>query len=538
MPIRWTGPLACALCLLAGATAQTPEVLSGADHLRVVRGELLGALSADDFELKRSGQSVLIAAQGQIADLSSGRQAGAREWSNGRCVALDRGPEWPGAILKAPADSSDLAIAGRQFSKSGPVWLGYLFATNGSYLALFSTSARRLHRPDQSWWWAGSSGDLESSGEVFVDLYRVADAQRLATAKFRFSGAPGVEHAFWVESRVLVVPAPSGAALVGLLERLPAETSMPTSQGAAAWSCRTPPPAPRILGLRDEGVDEDRNGLLDAVRVIAKIDTALPGPYRFTFRMQDAQGNAIESEGRQNLAAGIQKIAVSFPGEAWQSESYRLASIRFTTDRGPRVPPVDAVPARALRTRIWARSRFEQPGPRYEAGTAKVAGVDYNRDGLYDGLEVELVYHSVREGSCTLSAVLSHNPTQNGLLDMATWNGDVRRGPNAIRFRFDSRSWVKKLAPQPFYLTGTQPECGNDAFSGPTSPAIKLPPIDFSRFKDAHCFLDLNDDGVVDEADLKMMLTPLEAASPNYRASEGYKNLLNLYESARGCRTR
>jgi len=142
-------------------------------------------------------------------------------------------------------------------------------------------------------------------------------------------------------------------------------------------------------------------GWLDAVRVIAKIDTALPGPYRFTFsigqahRARRSNPRPAESDYRNPGNRGC-----PFRRRPWQSESYRLVSIHFTAAQGARVPrPSMRCRAQALRTRIWAHSRFKQPGPRYEAGTVKVAGASTTTaTDCIEGLEVEVVNHSVARG--------------------------------------------------------------------------------------------------------------------------------------------
>jgi hypothetical protein len=97
----------------------------------------------------------------------------------------DLGPERPSAVVRAPLDAVPLRLGERVFTKSGPVWLHYLLNQNRSYLALFSTTARRTRRPDQSTDWAGDARSREPGGDLFVDIYRVSDAARLATVRCR-----------------------------------------------------------------------------------------------------------------------------------------------------------------------------------------------------------------------------------------------------------------------------------------------------------------------------------------------------------------
>lgn len=473
------------------AATSGAEVIAGREYLSVLSGPVAAALSTDDFEAKLSGRTLLIAIRAQASQTpqpvcaatgSSGdgvRVSNATEWQQAHCMVLDRGPEMPGSPLPAPPDSADLIVDGRHFAKSGPVWLGYLFSTNGSYLALFSTDARRLHRRTQTQSWVGEERTLEPQGQVLVDIYRTQDGVRVAAGKYRFTQDAAGSLAFWLDSRILVVPA-GQTALLGVFPALSSHpvpfSAAPAARGGVKSSCFDNPSAVRILGLRDRGVDDDHNGKFEGVRVIANVDITLPGLYTFAFQLDNGRGQTIESDERtQVLEAGANEIAAFVPASAWRKngESYKLKGIRFVSSSRARAVPFMAVPVRELRTQIRAAASFEPGGSRYEANTVKVINIDSNQDGLFDRLAVEVDFYSEWEGKCMLYAYLGNRNVKPGF-DISSWSGDVKRGRNRAVFPFDTANFVSRLQPQPFFLAGAHTECENTPFTGPTNAPIQF----------------------------------------------------------------
>jgi len=137
----------------------------------------------------------------------SSRQAGRRPGVEQRhCVALNHSPLNAGCDSPAPADSSGLVIAGRRFQKSGPVWLGPTCSrATSSYLALFSTSARRGNGPTKSGSWRARLERWSPRATYFIDLYRVQDAQRWRPRRDLLRHA-GHRACLLGDSRVLLVP--------------------------------------------------------------------------------------------------------------------------------------------------------------------------------------------------------------------------------------------------------------------------------------------------------------------------------------------
>jgi len=504
--------------------------------------------------------------------------ASAEDWHRASTVTLDKGPELPGTALASPGDYAPLAIGGHRFQKSGANWLHYLFATNGSYLALFSTDARRTGSSDATYQWSGDN--LELAGNLFVDVYRVRDGMKVAQGAYRFHGddhpAEIARRARWLDSRVLILPVASLGHTALLLAAFPQLPALPLPlKGCTEWCGETilpsdfGPPAVRLLATRDEGVDADKNGLFESIRVVAKVNLDFPGKYEFVMELEGGNGHTLHFQGKTpKLERGPQEIAAEFSQEEWRKGGptgvyrWKTLVLHLRSNLSEAAVPVTA----AKVTRAYPASVLFAGSSYYVADGATVRKLDDRHDGVYHMLEIEVTFFSQEDlqgGTCRFQADLVGGPS-HALLERGMADPALHRGYNRIKFLVPTRYFAKRVTTPPFYLahlqkkcdvqpyglgetkcTGSifEEKCSDDPSQDRRAKPVKIPDFDFVGVEDAHCAEDYNNDGVVDDKDIKAFIDRIPdnsglSAQSMAPGGELWLRAKRIVDEGRGCRTK
>jgi hypothetical protein len=392
-------------------------------------------------------------------------------------LQFDRGPATPGYYLPQPPDVEDLVLEDQRYSKSGTNWLHYVVATNNSYIAIFSGTSAPNPAPDGS---SEAWRIQQEDGIAFVDVYRVSDSKRLASARFSYAiwGAESIRKAFWLNSTKLVIPldgALEGQTLIGFFPPEADQKQLlrpvrPAILKSTAVSSCLQEPVMRLLGFRDEGIDNDQNGTFEAIRVSAQIDVSQPGSYRYTMVLMDQAGRKLEHQGTQRLTNGIQQFEGVFQEEDWEQGgdegAYQIQEIRVQQDADERNFPFILRPRQRSLTSAYPSAVLDQGSSYYLLDSLKGVSLDANT------IELSVGLFSREGGRCLL------HPSLFDASLMTAWQGTcnlaLQRGMNTIQCQFRRVGSADPLPNGPYSITGLSPTCSDHDGNQPRLVLPKL----------------------------------------------------------------
>ena len=152
--------------------------------------------------------------------------------------------------------------------------------------------------------------------------------------------------------------------------------------------------------ISDRGVDTNGNGKYDFLEVTVEINVTEPGEFRIQVNsLMDEFGNTFGFYQSQSgyLDTGIQYVNLSFSGSAVYGSTFNPRNVSeidlFADQTG--WPPMSVVYDIAL-SRVYYWNEFDTHA--YFTGTVSDRGVDTDRNGLYNYLEVGIEFNVTESG--------------------------------------------------------------------------------------------------------------------------------------------
>lgn len=237
----------------------------------------------------------------------------------------------------------------------------------------------------------------------------------------------------------------------------------------------------QIIAFRDSGVDTNRNGFFDELVVQADIRADFDGQYHVLAVLTDSAGNTHQTSVRQQLTAGDNTVALSFDGsDIYRNRTdgpYVLSTLRAVQERDIDLLPILDLD-RAHTTSAYAFGAFEHERIQL-VGTGTAMGVDADRNGLFDALDIAVDVELAQSGYYQWSAQLSDSTgTRLGFYSGAAY---MDAGTEMFVFSFPGEPIGKNGEDGPYYVTDLL------AFSGSASlvadQAFKAEPFQASQFE-------------------------------------------------------
>jgi len=142
----------------------------------------------------------------------------------------------------------------------------------------------------------------------------------------------------------------------------------------------------------DRGVDTDGDGLFNSLTIDVSLNVTHSGTYRLFGVLTDAHGNTHQANILSTLSSGTATLSLSFDGETIFQNGvdgpYRLSTVRLAEEDGLALLPVSER-TDAFQTAAYSYRQF-QHAPILLTGGGSAVGVDINRNGLFDQLDVQV----------------------------------------------------------------------------------------------------------------------------------------------------
>jgi pimeloyl-ACP methyl ester carboxylesterase len=203
----------------------------------------------------------------------------------------------------------------------------------------------------------------------------------------------------------------------------------------------------------DFGLDSDGDGNFDQLVIETEIDVTAAAQYRVYGLLEDANGNALESNLVATLGAGSTTVLLGFDGVALYENGvdgpYSLSLIRMAEEGENEILPVDEV-ADAFTTAPYSFNDFEH-GPILLTGGATAQGIDTDADGLYDFLSVEIDVVVDLAGTYEWSARLTDLLGRE--VGFAAGSSFFSAGANKLTFVFDGERIGSFAVDGPYQVT-------------------------------------------------------------------------------------
>jgi hypothetical protein len=194
----------------------------------------------------------------------------------------------------------------------------------------------------------------------------------------------------------------------------------------------------QITGFSDFGVDEDFDSYYDRIVVTARATVANAGTYRVMARLRGSNGREIQHSGDLPFSSGTANVDFSFGAaeiarDLGVSGPYRVAEIRYSHVSGGDVVPAD-VRYDLGATAAYGLDELQHPTIRL-TGTGNAFGVDQNKNGLFDLLQVDLDIDADFSG--TYDASVSLLDRNNHEIGFASGTVQLDSGVNTVHIAFD-----------------------------------------------------------------------------------------------------
>jgi hypothetical protein len=186
----------------------------------------------------------------------------------------------------------------------------------------------------------------------------------------------------------------------------------------AATEVHVVPHSAQITGFVDRGIDNNFDGLLDAVGVRPSATITAGGDYLVTVVLHGSNGRELQKSVSATFAAGTGSAEVVFPAadilrDLGVDGPYAVAEVRYYQNTGSDLVPAD-IRYDLGNTAAYSLGQLQHARLRL-SGTGSASGVDFDGNGLYDRLNVGVGITADFAGFYTFSCSLTDsNGTELG----------------------------------------------------------------------------------------------------------------------------
>ena len=203
----------------------------------------------------------------------------------------------------------------------------------------------------------------------------------------------------------------------------------------------------------DSGIDDNHDGLLDAIVIRPRLNITQAGTYNVSLELRSAGGRSIVGTFSGALATGSVSPAVRFNAEEIVRDLREDGPyfVRFA-EAEQHLPEGILTVDRRLdlgNTRVYTLTQFQRDRLRLGGGTA--TGVDFNANGRFDQLRIDLQLIAEVSGFYQFSGTLTD---RNGtVLGLHSGSRNFISGTNTITLLFDGRTIGENGVDGPYTLS-------------------------------------------------------------------------------------
>ncbi|MCK4414952.1 MAG: T9SS type A sorting domain-containing protein [Candidatus Eisenbacteria sp.] len=260
----------------------------------------------------------------------------------------------------------------------------------------------------------------------------------------------------------------------------------------------------RILGITDQGIDDNGDGLFERLEVQASVAADVPGSYLLLGTLASDGTLVGATSSRRTLAAGERLVPLEFEGNHISRAGHDGP---YTVTLSLEGDHVGVIHTRSFATSAYVHSQFQQD----EAALPYLYNelpLDFDNDGLYDILRIEGQVTTAVAGSYRFSGWLQDGMGET--IDLYQVAADLDAGPHTVQFDFAGPLINQHQVDGPFrlafiavheevegliltdipaYMTSAY---GWSEFAGPVQPLIMLTGecADFGRDTNANGLFD------------------------------------------------
>lgn len=205
--------------------------------------------------------------------------------------------------------------------------------------------------------------------------------------------------------------------------------------------------------FHDQGVDDDADGLFDAIVISPAVTVNEGARYRCSVRLRAANGKILQSSSEAGLSQGSASPQVRFDAEEVRAGlgadgAYNVELILIERWDGEDLVFVDRRMELGL-TNSYRLTSLQHERVRL-TGIASALPVDTNNNGLFDQLRLEIAIESEVSGAFAYSMSLINSHAND--LGQKTANFTMAKGINRIRVDFAGAPIGKALIDGPYSL--------------------------------------------------------------------------------------
>lgn len=207
------------------------------------------------------------------------------------------------------------------------------------------------------------------------------------------------------------------------------------------------PDLSRLTGVvRDYGIDQNGDGLFEKVAVEVETETTVPGRYKISVGLR-SDGDRYFGEGVETqLKGGVETTKLLFDANKWFDEKidgvFKINYVQLYYGDYPFLEMRENVG----QTREYKLSQFERPNIIF-TGENTVAPIDKNRNGKYEGLQIQVIVDVLYAGDYKFSGALYDefsDVTAKGLVEFGD-DGEtsLKKGKGTITFYFSGKKIIE-----------------------------------------------------------------------------------------------
>lgn len=213
-----------------------------------------------------------------------------------------------------------------------------------------------------------------------------------------------------------------------------------------AAQSQTGPDLSRFTGIvRDQGIDENGDGLFEKISVEVETETTIPGKYIINISLRSRKGNHYSTGKEVELKGGKETTKFVFDTkpmfEAGDDGAFEYAlnnliyrygvDLDFRQDAGT--------------THEYKLSQFQRPVV-IRTGKNSVTPIDNDNNGKFESLEIKVGVDSLYPGSYEYQGDLYDgvsDSTNEGLIEIGSGKAYLKKGPGELTFLFKGKKIIE-----------------------------------------------------------------------------------------------
>jgi len=237
-------------------------------------------------------------------------------------------------------------------------------------------------------------------------------------------------------------------------------------------------------GFTEQAVDDDQDGLSDALLVRPNVNATVAGDYLVTAELANASGTRVAAAGAAvTLAVGTQAVPLRFDGRAIYdsgiSGPYRV--VRVNVSRNDDALHQEDGVADLGQTASYSVGSFEHDRVKLTPDSFTDAGVDSNGDGLFDELRVTVQVQAETAGTYAVSAELE--ASDGTTVALVAGNVSLSAGTNTVTLGFSGTEIGRAGKAGPYTLSGLDVvSAGDSRVDGALEAGYKTAAYALSQF--------------------------------------------------------